>query len=123
MQSKHNQSGMTMISWVVVLLVLGFFFLIILRMFPIYIDRFKVNSSMESLKIEPELSAKSVPEIRQLLLNRLDINDVDIVVPGNILIERADTGTNVTVKYEDRKNLFGDVDVVVRYDRKVSLSR
>lgn len=123
MQSKHNQAGMTMISWIVVLLVLGFFFLITLRMFPIYMDRFKVNSSMDSLKTEPELSLKSVPEIRQMLLNRLDINDVDVVVPANILIERADTGMNVIVKYEDRKNLFGDVDVVVKYDRKVSLSR
>ena len=115
---------MTFISLVVVLLVLGFFVLLTLRLFPLYMDQFQVRTSMESLNTQPEIGSDSPQEIQKLLIGRLAINDVDDVVgPKNIVIERSNAGTSLTVKYEARKTIFGNVDVVVTFDKTVNLKR
>ncbi|MEW6354395.1 MAG: DUF4845 domain-containing protein [Pseudomonadota bacterium] len=121
MQTVNKQQGMSAIGAALLLVLIGFLTLLVLKIAPIYIEGFKVESSLESLKNQPEVAAKTGPEIEQLLLNRLDINDVDSVGPQHIEIKRLDRGVTVSVKYEVRREMFGNVDVVVKFDRSVTV--
>jgi hypothetical protein len=62
-------------------------------------------------------------EILQLLTKRLEINDVDSVTPKDIAITRTSTGITVDVKYETRKDLFGNIAVVGKFDERVELNQ
>jgi hypothetical protein len=123
MKTINKQGGMTAIGLVFVLLLIGFFTLITLKVGPMYLQNFSVVTSLESLKNEPEIASKSVNEILQLLLKRLDINDVDNVTAKDIAITRTSTGIAVNAKYETRKDLFGNIAVVGKFDERVELNQ
>lgn len=122
MNTVNKQRGISTIGLVMVLLLIGFFTLIILKVGPMYLENFSVTTSLDSLKNEPELASKTGLEIQNLLMKRLDINDVENVNAKNIAITRPSTGVLVGVKYEVRKSLFGNIDVVGKFDESVELS-
>lgn len=120
MQTINKQRGMSVVTLALLLVLIGFAALVALKLAPIYIEGFKVEASLESLKNQPDVAAKTGPEIERLLLNRLDINDVDNVHHENIEIKRLERGVTVRVKYEVREEMFGNVDVVVKFDRSIT---
>ncbi len=122
MNTISKQSGMSAIGLVFVLLLIGFFALVTLKLLPMYLENFSVATSLESLRNEPELGSKTGPEILQLLMKRLDINDVENVTAKNVAITRTAIGAVVNVKYEVRKDLLGNIDVVGKFDESVELS-
>ncbi|MEO7557710.1 MAG: DUF4845 domain-containing protein [Gammaproteobacteria bacterium] len=117
-----KQDGMTTIGVLVVLLLIGFFVLITLRLLPMYLESFSVSTALESLKSEPEVASKTGPDILQLLQKRLDINDVEHVGRDNIDIRRTDTGVVISVKYEVRKELWGNIDLVGKFDKSITVN-
>jgi len=116
---KTTQYGISTVSMALLLLIGGFLVLLGLRLMPIYLEHWKVVSSLESLSNEPELAAKTGPEILDLLMKRLDVNDVDNVSKENVEIKRADTSVSVRVKYEVRKELIGNIDAVAKFDDSI----
>lgn len=116
---KTAQYGISAVSMALLLLIGGFLLLLGLRLMPIYLEHWKVVSSLESLSNEPELAAKTGPEILDLLMKRLDVNDVDNVSKENVEIKRADTSVSVRVKYEVRKELIGNIDAVAKFDDSI----
>lgn len=122
MHKINKQSGITAIGMLIIIGLIAFFTLITLRLAPLYLENFKVVSSLESLKNEPELAVKPGPEIVQLLMKRLDINDVDNVGPQNIEVRRLPNGVIVAVKYEVRKEMVGNIDIVGKFDKSVKVT-
>ena len=117
-----KQRGMTAIGWVLVLMLIGFFALIGLSLAPIYIDNFTVASVLNDMKQEPGVGAQSMGEINNTIMKRLDINSVTDVTRDDIFIERSGGETTITIQYEVRKNLMGNVDLVVSFDKAVTVN-
>ncbi len=118
-----KQDGMSGIGLLIIVLLIGFFALVTFRVVPMYLENFSVVTALESLKNEPEVGSKTGPEILQLLQKRLDINNVENVKRDNIDIQRTDSGLVVKVKYEVRKVFWGNVDIVGRFDKSITVSR
>ena len=59
---KYRQSGMTLISFLVVFIVAGFFVLLILKIVPVYLENLKIVSSLDGLKNESGIVEKSPKE-------------------------------------------------------------
>ena len=51
-----RQQGLTLISLVFILGLIGFFVMLTLKIVPIYLDHGKVKSALEALKATPELA-------------------------------------------------------------------
>lgn len=117
-----KQSGITLIGLIFTLALIGFVALIAFRLLPIYIEYFNIVTSMESLENEPEFALKSKQDILRLLNNRLDINDVEAIETKDIRINQEPGVTKVGVKYEVRKPMFYNIDVVVKFDKTVEVS-
>ena len=71
MRSRKHQQGMTAIGWLIVLVLIGFFVLLALRMVPAYMEYYKVVSSLSSL--EKESGFSSPYEIRQLVAAKSEL--------------------------------------------------
>lgn len=120
MPLAYSQRGMTAISWLFALILIGFFALVAMRLVPVYLDSYKVTSSLESLR-SAGAEVRSPGELRSLLMKRLQINMVDAVQPQDVHIENRGDVTWVNVAYENRKPLFGNVDLVVSFDKSVEV--
>jgi hypothetical protein len=121
MLTRKRQQGLTFISWLVILVVVGFFVLIALKVTPVYMEHFSVKAALESLKNEPLISRKPVSEIRKMLNRRLDMNSIYSLTKDQILIDRRGGVTTVRIKYEERRNIVGNMSLVMSFDDSIEL--
>ena len=119
MQPVNKQKGLTAISIMAILVVIAFVVLIFLKIFPIYLDGFKVGDIVSEMKKERNLGDKTNREIQTMILKRLDVNMVSDVKSEDIYIEKGKNIVKIDVEYEVRKNLFGNLDVVVSFKKSV----
>jgi len=123
MNIYRRQRGLTMVSIAALLGVLAFFVLIILTLLPVYMENFNVTSHLERLGKDSSVSSMTPDEIRSTFLKRLGIDNVANVSKEDIIISKNDTGYEVEVDYEVRKNVMGNVDAVVFFNEKVVIDR
>lgn len=116
-----RQRGMTTLGLLLVLAMAAFFVLIGLKLYPIYYDSFKVGSALNSLKADPTLATKTSSEIVDRLLKRLSIDNVDHVEKSDVTVEKTAQGIRVSVDYEARKNIVGNVDIIVSFAKAVEV--
>ena len=119
MRNIQNQQGMTAIGWLLVLVLVLLFAIIFMKLVPVYIDGYKTYSSLESLEQDQNAHGKSPLEIRKLLMKRLDINMVTDVGAEDISFSRDRNGTKVEVDYEARRQLFGNMYIVIVFNKAV----
>lgn len=125
MQSNlpRHQGGLTFISWVFVLMILGFFVLLGLKLFPIYSTNFSVRQAMESVGKEPGVGNKSNAEVMTMLESRLYMNYVRDLPQDAIKIKRDSDGKrSLEANYEVREKIMFNVDIIVSFNHKHGLN-
>ena len=121
MKIRRHQKGMTAIGWLLVLALIAFFTLITLRLVPLYLEYSKIVSVLESLKNEPNITSQSRTEIIGLVSRRFDVNDVRNVDPKIVKVSKDKGIMTVSIDYERRQHLAGNIDVVATFDKKVEI--
>jgi len=119
MQFKNKQKGLTAISIMLLLIVIAFVAVTFLKIIPIYFDSFKVGDVVSSFKEERGLGDKSSNEITSMILRRLDVNMVSDVKKDNVFIEKTKNEVLIDIEYEVRKQMFGNLDVIVTFKKSV----
>ena len=119
---KHDQSGMTLLSFVVVLAVVGFTLYVGMKLFPMYQEYYAVRTVMKSLAKEPDGADLSPEKARELFFRRLDINNSGSVGKDNVQVEHIDGGLRMKVAYEVRRPLLGNLDVVGKFESTQELA-
>jgi hypothetical protein len=122
MVRRMKQSGMTLMSFLIVLAVAGLFAFIGMRLFPVYIEYYSVVQDMRGLQQEPGVATWPPAQIRDRLFRRFYMSYIENVKPEHVKITRAN-GYNLTVKYEVRKPLIYNIDFVAKFEKTVELTR
>jgi len=123
MKDLQRQRGVTAIGMIVIVALVVFFSLITIRLFPIYVEHFKVKSHLENLATEAATNKLTDGQIRSTLKKRFDIDDVENVRDENIFIEHPDRDTTIiAIEYEVRTPAFGNVDMVVSFVDEVEVA-
>ncbi len=122
MNRKH-QNGITLLSFLFVLIVVGFSAFVAMKLFPMYQEYYSVKSSMKGLESEPGVADMDPARIQELFFRRLYINYSENVKPAHVKFERTDGGWLMRVHYEVRRPLVGNLDVVGKFDNTQALTR
>ena len=118
----QHQKGMTGIAMALILVLVAFFAMVLIRLFPIYMEHFSVTSHLKSLSNEVGMSKKTNSEIITTLRKRFSIDDVKNVTDEHIFVEREKGGSvTVAVEYEVRTPAISNVDMVVSFVNEVEL--
>ena len=112
---SRQQSGMTLLSFIVVMAVVGFALYIVMKLFPMYNEYFSVRTALKGVAAEPGVTQKSPGEIEDMFFRRLYISYSDNVKPENVRIEQ--TGGGMVM----HKPLVGNLDVVGKFDTQQQL--
>lgn len=120
---KRNERGMTLLGFVIVLAVVGFFAYVAMRLFPMYQEYYSVRSAMKGLAAEPGIGTQDPARIQDLFFRRLYINYSENVKKEHVKLRRVDNGWEMQVQYEVRRPLVGNLDVVGKFDSTQMLTR
>jgi hypothetical protein len=111
---------MTLLGFVIVLIIAGFFAFIAMNLFPPYAEHHSVRQAMIEVSNEPGIAQKSPTDIRRILDAKLYINYVTLK-PEAVKVERTGQGVTLRVNYESRGKMVGNLDYVVTFDHTVVL--
>ncbi|WP_414638503.1 DUF4845 domain-containing protein [Arenimonas sp.] len=107
-----------------VLVVVGFFALMAMKLFPMYSEFHNMKAAINAYAAEPNSANKTLPQAWVDLERRFNIAYVVSVKREHIKIERAAQGRGMQMKvyYEVRKPLLGNLDVVGKFEHVADLN-
>ena len=118
----RRQKGMTLIGFIIVLSFALFVSYIGMKIVPLYMEYYSVNRILEGIAAEPGSRDYSPYKIRLKIMTGLDLSYSDNIKESHIKIKRG-SSTMVQVKYEVRTPILGNLDVIAKFDKQVSLTR
>lgn len=117
LMNKKRQQGLTAGGWLLVLALVGFFVLLVLRLFPIYSNNYKIKGIVESLGNEADLYRMPRKDMLRIIDKRMNINQADGFKQEHLVIKLMQSGKKeIHITYEDRRPIFGNLDVVAKFD-------
>ena len=122
------QRGFTFIGFFVVCALVGFAALVVMKLFPLYNESFKVRAALEAIASQPEIAQKTAQEIRTLVMRNFEVSDVDrftdATLKNALSVKRDPSGKQrlVRMAYEARAPLFGNLDVVLKIDESITIA-
>jgi len=121
--NHHKQKGLTAISLLFVLALVGGAIYTALRVVPMYLNYYKVVSVLESIKEDRETADLGKYKIRDLISRRFNINYVEHIDAKDVKIKKTQKGMVMSVEYEERAPLFSNLSVVASFDKSVEVTR
>ncbi|MCD9031085.1 DUF4845 domain-containing protein [Luteimonas sp. Y-2-2-4F] len=113
---KQTQKGMTLLGFLIVLAVVGFFAYIAMRLFPMYSEYYSVRAAMKGLSEEAGIANQDPARIQDLFFRRLYISYSENVKKEHVKLKRVGNAWQMDVQYEVRRPLVGNLDVVGRFE-------
>lgn len=114
--------GITLMSFLIVLVVVGFFALVIMKLFPMYSEYYSLKGVMEEYAAQPNSAANSPTQMYNDLERRFGIAYIDSVEREHMKVTRSGGVSQLNIAYEVRVPLFANLDVVGKFDNTVNLS-
>lgn len=119
MSARKSEQGITAISFIMILVLIGFVAIIAIKLTPVYFENFKLTAALTGLESDPRAQGASVKEVRTLLLAKLTLDDVSKIEKDDVIIEKVKGGLLVSLVDETRVPMMGNVDALVVYSSPV----
>jgi hypothetical protein len=119
---KSKQTGITLIGFLVVLAVAGFFAYMGMKLVPSYMEYMGVVKAMQQVSSEG-VDGKSLDEVRRELLFKLGFQYVDdaTIHPSDITIGQGASGNELHVSYDKDIPFMYNVDFLLHFDKSVPI--
>lgn len=116
-----NQRGLTLISWLVIIVFLLFQGVIALNVLPVYMTDASVKSIMEKLPNDPIARETPTSGLKELVAKRLNMNSVYTIKPEYIKVKKGQGENIVVIEYEPRGKLFANLDYIVSFKHEARI--
>ena len=117
-----KQRGITLIGFIIVLVVAGFFAYMGMVLGPAYSEYYGVVKAMNTVAADATPSTTEMEPIRRALDRQFNVGYVDSVTGRDAkLIRDKTTGNMVSMVYEVRKPFIYNIDFVVKFAHTVPL--
>ncbi|QWT21845.1 DUF4845 domain-containing protein [Bacillus sp. NP157] len=118
---KSRQSGITLIGFAILLLVLGFFAYMAMKLVPSYIEYFGVVKAMNQMSTEG--GNDDVEQVRRQLAFKMSFQYVDdsTIKPKDVTIVRTNNASEMRVAYDKRIPFLYNIDFLLHFEKSVPL--
>lgn len=110
-----NQRGMTLISWLLVLGLIGFFALLAMRLIPMYQEYYGVMQITKSMENEIKNNQLTKQQVMLLLQKRFNTGYISSVTKDDIELIRGKNNVHVSriiIDYEKRVPFIAQIDLI-----------
>lgn len=122
MQSLQKQKGLTFISWLVIFIVAAFLIFVGIKITPVYIDHYAIQSILKSVKQDPLSARKSKREILSMITKGMDVNNIRHVNRDHISIRRSGKTTIINISYEERRPIVYNISILMAFEEEIELT-
>lgn len=119
---RGAQRGITLAGFLIVLVIVGFFAYMAMRLVPPYIEYGNVKSAMNAVAAEANAASQPPAEIRTRLSRRFDTSYVESLKPEQVRIQRAGNRAQLTAKYEVRKPFINNIEFAITFEHTVDMA-
>ncbi len=123
--NKAQQRGMATTTLMFLIVILVFILWIFFKLFPLYMENWKVVSALENFQEEQNITQKMDGDIRRLFLDYLSDKDVELFDKENIkqhlTIYRMteEKKVEITVEYEKTEPLMGNISFLLKFENRI----
>jgi len=124
MSFKNRQRGLSFLGLIALVGMLGFAAVIGLKLIPVYLDSWKIDTIMTAVISEPGVNEQSRQEVIESMLKRLDIDAVDGVnysnYKGQLTVTKRKNNITINVNYDVITPLIGNLSLLAVFEKSVS---
>lgn len=113
--SVRRQRGLSMIGFLLVAALVVMAAMVAMKLVPAYIEFFSVKKILVSMSQEADFRGKSNADIRNIFSRKTSADYVSVVKADDLMIDRSSGTPVVSVDYEFRTKLIGNVSLVVDF--------
>ena len=120
---KSKQAGVTLIGFLLIMAIVGFFGFMAMKLLPSYSEYMGVVKAMNQIATEGS-NGKSLDDIRRELMFKMNFQYVDdsTIKPTDITIKRDSSGaSNLNVVYDKKIPFMYNIDFLLHFDKSVAL--
>ena len=119
-----KQSGLTMITWMFVIGLVGIQAVMAMRVIPVYINFNAAKHILNDIPGNPDARGLSAKKLRKYLTKRFKIDNLYALSENKDAIKfvKKKTGLTLVLHYEERGPIFGNLEFVATFDHEVGLS-
>ncbi len=111
-----KQRGITLVSFIIVLVVIGFFVYMGMVIGPSYSEYYGVVKSMKSLAGQSDSEKADVAKLRNDLQKYFDVGYVESVQAKELKLTRNKSQNEIDLNYEVRRPFIYNIDFVMKFD-------
>lgn len=118
---KSRQSGITLIGFVIVLAILGFFAFMAMKLVPSYIEYMGVVKAVNQMASEG--GNEDLEQARRQLAFKMSFQYVDdsTIKPKDVTIQRLGNASVLRVAYDKRIPFLYNIDFLLHFDKSAQL--
>ena len=124
---RHVQRGVTLSGLIYSCIIIGFVALVAMKLFPLYNEKMKVDFALEKVANTAGSGDQSKMELVKAIMRQFEVSDVDrwgtpeFAKLLKVKKEKGKKNKTMTLDYEVRGPLFGELDVVLKYSNSLEL--
>ncbi len=124
MLSRKRVSGITLIGFLFLMVIVGFFAYIAMRLIPMYTEYMGVVKAMEQVRSEPDSGNLSPEQIRRQLMFKFDTQYIEsgAIPPQAIQVLRKGGASTLRIRYERRVPFIHNLEILGSFDKTVDLT-
>ncbi|MFT5420681.1 MAG: hypothetical protein ACI9D5_001431 [Candidatus Endobugula sp.] len=117
-----NQSGLSLTGWFLALFLTVFFVQLVIKLSPVYLEDYYVQSSLKSLSKNAQLTELSPADIRKKLSKSFSINNISSGALEALQVKRDAKKVLVDINYEERIPFMANIDIVLSFEHHLDSS-
>lgn len=117
----EKQKGVTVLQILFYGIFIALGVVISVNLVPPYLEHMSVKGALNDLSKQTEIKNQSPRKIQDFLLRRFQVNDVRNVKATDLEIDKRDGKMSLSLSYEVRVHLIGNIDAVLVFDDKVEV--
>jgi hypothetical protein len=106
----RRERGVSLVSMVVLVVVIGFGAVLALRVVPTFVEYRAINSAVKKAK-----DATSIVDIQRQFDRSATIDNIDTIAAKDLDIQKTDDGFLISFAYTKKIPLFGPVSLTIDY--------
>ncbi len=119
-----SQKGMSWVGWLLTLALVAFAVSTAMKIVPHYLDYMSMTKIIEAVETNKGLDITTVSEFYSYVEKSMQLNSIrDIDLNKALKVTVENNAFNAHLNYEQREPLIKNIDVVIKFDKQLSVGR